>query len=194
MMKTAENTNRHTVRLFVAIQPGRETLSSMEGALGALKQASWAGKIRWTPVENIHLTLKFIGDAREEHLNCLTDRLARTASESPCFSIGLNPVMWIPSRSKARVIAAGVSPSADLERLADEVDAAVSGCGFPKDRRRFKAHVTLGRCRELDARRWSIPADFSGIALKVCSMDLMQSILSQHGAVYRCLRSFALAP
>lgn len=192
MMKPAEQRNNQTVRLFVAINPGKNTLDAMNGPLSMFKQASWAGNIRWIPAENIHLTLKFIGPAHEDRIACLVDQLSRSVQNHGPLTLTLSQVMFLPTPAKARVMAVALDFSPELERLATAVDEAVGGCGFERERRRFKAHVTVGRCRELDAHRWTMPGDFSGITLRVRTLSLMQSTLLEHGAVYRCLRSFDL--
>jgi len=91
-------------------------------------------------------------------------------------------------------VAVGVNTCLELDRLVVAVEKSVVSCGFEPEKRRFKAHITLGRCRDLDLRRVNIGPDFQGISVPVRSVELMKSTLSSSGAVYGILDTVTLLP
>jgi 2'-5' RNA ligase len=183
-----------TNRLFVGLVPDDEALVALVRSLGAMKQEAWARDIRWLPRENIHLTLRFFGDADKEKYINLSAALVQHVGKTQEFKINLSQVLFLPSASKARVVAVGVNPCSELDRLVTAVEESVVSCGFEPEKRRFKAHITLGRCRNMDLRRVSIGSNFHGITVPVRTVELMKSTLSDSGAVYGILDTVTLLP
>lgn len=181
-------------RLFVGLVPGDEALTSIALSVGAMKRETWARDVRWLPRENIHLTLRFLGDADKEMYICVRAVLVQHAGKIQAFKINLSQVLFLPSASKARVVVVGVTPCPELDSLVAAVEKSVVSCGFEPEKRRFKAHITVGRCRDMDLRRVSIGSNFHGINVPVCTVELMKSTLSDSGAVYGILDTVTLLP
>jgi len=192
MKKTAfiERTNR----LFVGLVPDDEALAALALSVNEMKREPWARDVRWLPGANIHLTLRFLGDADKETYINLSAALVQQVGKTQEFKINLSQVLFLPSASKARVVAVGVNPCSELENLAAVVEKSVVSCGFEPEKKRFKAHITLGRCRDLDLRRVNIGPDFQGINVPVCTVELMKSTLSNSGSVYDSLDTVTLLP
>jgi 2'-5' RNA ligase len=152
--------------------------------------------VRWVPPGNQHLTLKFLGEVItgqrrrvEEALQDSTQSRSaldlRPGRPGVFFRGGIPQVLWWGLAGETE----------KLVQLARAVDRALSRCGFPRERRPFKPHLTLGRVkgpgpfapeifRELEAPRFSWRAK---------EILLMRSHLRPRGAVYEVLRVFPLA-
>ncbi|MFH0956463.1 MAG: RNA 2',3'-cyclic phosphodiesterase, partial [Candidatus Aenigmatarchaeota archaeon] len=131
------------MRLFVACElpkDVRETLSSA----GRMMDASCA-KVKWVEEENIHLTLKFLGEVPDRDVPAIRGALAKVNFQTlVCRISGFGA---FPDEERPRVIWAGLEPGKVIAGLHEEVESALAGLGFPKDRD-FAPHVTIGRVRE----------------------------------------------
>jgi len=142
------------VRSFVAVPlpvPVQEAVFSVADQLaGGLPGVRWSRK-----VENMHVTVKFLGGVEEARLAAFGAELQATLAAFPTFEIGVRGLGAFPSARKANVIWAGIDdPSGQLRRAAAVVEtvAGRAGVGEPETRP-FRAHVTVGRAKApVDAR------------------------------------------
>jgi len=144
--------------------------------------------------ENIHLSLKFLGDVEETRapeLVAALKRAAGTRSDPHPLTLQITGFGVFPDYHRPNVLWAGVTPDPGLELLQHGVEQAFAPLGFPTEARAFRPHVTLGRAAR-DAR----PRDFTGLAeilagtdfdatVTVAEVDLMQSTLQPNGPVYQ---------
>jgi 2'-5' RNA ligase len=144
--------------------------------------------------ENIHLSLKFLGDVddtREHELHAALQRAAGTGSEPRPLTLQITGFGVFPDYHRPRVLWAGITPEPGLELLQHGVEQAFAPLGFPTEARAFRPHVTLGR-----AAREAKPRDFAGLeavlagiafdeTVTVTDVDLMQSTLQPGGPVYQ---------
>jgi RNA 2',3'-cyclic 3'-phosphodiesterase len=146
--------------------------------------------------ENIHLSLKFLGDvdeAREPELCAALKQAAGTREPRAPRPLTLQITGFgvFPDYHRPHVLWAGVTPDPGLELLQHGVEQAFAPLGFPAEARAFRPHVTLGRAAR-DAR----PRDFKGIeeilagtdfdaTITIPEVDLMQSTLQPGGPVYQ---------
>ena len=162
-------------------------------ALAPLRERREKLPVKWVRPENIHLSLKFLGDvddAREPELREALQRAAGTRSEPrPPRPVTLQITGFgvFPDYHRPHVLWAGVTPDPGLELLQHGVEQAFAPLGFPTEARAFRPHVTLGRAAR-DAR----PRDFTGLeailagtdfdaTVTVAEVDLMQSTLQPNG-------------
>ncbi len=101
--------------------------------------------IRWVPPENIHITLKFLGDTEKEKLEKLKELLAKEITQTPSFEISVKNLSVFPNISRPSVVWIGVENNGKLSTLHQRVQAAASQIGSVPEKRRFSAHLTLGR-------------------------------------------------
>lgn len=135
------------MRLFVALEiPAavREKLAALIEELRAL-EARGAGKgARWVRAENLHVTLKFIGEAVPQKLDGIRGALAgvraERAVELSCRGLG-----FFPNEKRPQVFWAGLDASANLPKLAEDIDRALATTGVPREKRAFAPHLTLAR-------------------------------------------------
>lgn len=135
------------MRLFVALRPPPEALADLEERVSGLRDA--AGDLRWTPLDQRHLTLAFLGEVDEDRYADLTPRLARAAARASEFALSLSRAGTFPRRSdRARVLWIGLAGDrSTLARLAAAATAAARRSGIPVEDRRFSPHLTLARAR-----------------------------------------------
>jgi len=150
--------------------------------------------MKWVRPENIHLSLKFLGDVedtREPELHTALQRAAGTGSEPRPLTLQITGFGVFPDYHRPQVLWAGVTPEPGLELLQHGVEQAFAPLGFPTEARAFRPHVTLAR-----AAREGKPRDFVGLeellrgidfdeTVTVTDVDLMQSTLQPGGPVYQ---------
>lgn len=153
--------------------------------------------VSWVAAENLHLTLKFLGEVEPGRLDGVATALAGVVTAAPAFPLALRGLGAFPSPTRPRVIWAGVTDAVEVVQLAARVEEALAQLGLPREGRPFSAHVTLGRVRE--PRRDPVLA--AGLAegagrefgaFRVDQVALMRSDLSPRGARYTALGSWVL--
>lgn len=178
------------MRLFIGIglpDPVAERLAMLSGGVPGA---------RWIPQENLHLTLRFLGDTETNQAEDLVGELS--ALHAPSFSLRLNGVGLFGDRKRTRMIWAGVESQPALTHLQKKVEQAAQRAGFDPERRKFHPHVTLARLR--DAPRSKIQqflhanGHLSTTAFEVETFTLYRSFLSSDGARYEALYDFELDP
>jgi 2'-5' RNA ligase len=183
------------MRLFVAVVPPDAALAELEQAVAPLRAA--APELRWTGMAAWHLTLAFLGEVREETLTDLQARLERAARRHPPQRLAIAGGGAFPSARRAQVLWAGFSADGKaLAALADSVAAGARRAGAPPpgQQRKYRAHLTLARCRApADVSNLSLRlAGFSGTAWTATSVHLIRSHLSGGPPHYEDLAAWPL--
>lgn len=188
------------MRLFVALEiPSaiRAPLAAFLDDLRGLKARPSTPKIRWTPVENLHVTLKFIGSVVPEKLAGIRTALEHVRSERP-VELRFRGIGWFPDGNRPRVIWAGVAGSRNITRLAGDLDGALTKLGVPGQDRAFTPHLTLARCEPgaisaplRDAIEKQSLQEFGTWLTN--EFHLIESKLKPSGAEYTTLQSFEFA-
>jgi RNA 2',3'-cyclic 3'-phosphodiesterase len=177
------------VRTFIAIFPPPEL---REEVLAKARRLTLRGRVRWSRPENIHLTLKFLGDVREEVLTSLCAALEEVCERHAAFDARLAGFGAFPSARRAQILWAGIGVGSDeLRSLTTDLDAALALLGFEREKRPYTPHLTLGRARGRPASFEPPPEEYLG-EFRVRRVELMESTLTPEGAVYRTVRAFAL--
>lgn len=183
------------MRAFLALElPDalREELRLVSAALRPKLEAA-----RFVRAENIHLTLRFLGETNVGVANRLLVRLRRELGEVGRFELRVRGVGAFPSERKARVLWAGIVDASErLDALASRVEALSVEAGFEPESRPFSPHLTLARFKS-PARHlqetiapWK-DRDFG--ALPVAALTCFESRLSPKGASYRVVERLDLA-
>lgn len=135
-----------TLRTFVAIELDKELLGSLMDLQARLRDRVTPRSVRWVRPEGIHLTLKFLGETRQDQIEAVKAALNRAASEVLAFTITVGGLGCFPNTRRPRVIWVGLNePTGTLSRLRDRVESHVAPLGFPTENRPFHPHLTLGR-------------------------------------------------
>jgi 2'-5' RNA ligase len=166
------------VRAFVALLPPASALAELAGALEPVRAAY--PDLRWTPAEQWHLTLAFLGEIDGDGLGAgvlpnLTERLARAARRHPPSDLALGG----SGRFGDRVLWTRVDPPNGPRALAASVGAAARRCGIPVDERSYRPHLTLARARPGTDLRPAVEAlrSFSGTRWTADALHLVRSRL-----------------
>jgi 2'-5' RNA ligase len=181
-----------TIRAFIAIELPPAVVSVLEDVQQNLKALRL--KARWVRPENIHLTLKFLGDIDPGDVAKLHRAMMAAAAGSAPFSLALGGIGVFPDPKRPRVVWAGfagsMQPLMDLQR---NLEDRLAEAGFPKDKRAFKGHLTLGRFKDrTDAGLIRQAMDryphLEGGPFEVARLILFRSELNPSGAVYTRLK------
>ncbi|HYL79339.1 MAG TPA: RNA 2',3'-cyclic phosphodiesterase [Candidatus Acidoferrum sp.] len=183
------------MRLFVAVNLPGEIRQQLASVQDRLRQAQ--ADVSWVRPENIHVTLKFLGETDEKRLPSIRQALGDAARAGALFSMEVAGVGSFGGRVP-RVVWVGVKDGAQpLTELARRVEQALARVGFPKEKREFAAHLTLGRVRSprnaeglVAALHEVREARFGTIAAS--AFELVQSELRPSGSVYTMLERFSL--
>lgn len=129
------------MRLFVALDLEPPIAARLHDALQSWRRM--APQARWTRIESLHLTLKFIGEVPAS----LEDPIAAALREirQPAFPLEISGLGTFPSPQRARVFWAGIQPSAALEQLAHSIEQRLLPLGIAAEQRPFSPHLTLAR-------------------------------------------------
>lgn len=153
--------------------------------------------INWVRPENMHITLKFLGDVHEEALPEIVSRMAKLAGRNNAFSVAYGKLgSFARGGTTASVWVGPVEESNEMLKLAEAVSSVCAALGFPVEAKPFRAHVTLLRAKD-----WSglppwgeLRTMFSPVDMTVLhdSFTLYESILTPDGPIYRPETNFRL--
>ena len=135
------------MRLFVALEiPAavRENLAAQVKELRDLSALSGDKRPRWVRQENLHVTLKFIGEVSATKLDGIRDALSKIRSDAP-IDLHFRGLGFFPDEKYPRMLWVGLNASANLPALARDIDRALETQGIALDKRAFTPHLTLGR-------------------------------------------------
>lgn len=176
------------MRLFVAI----EIPDDLKKMLGSLRTDIHGA--RWLTVDQIHLTLAFLGEVDEVSVERLTGKLSRIQGHA--FEIRFSRTGCFPDRRRPRVLWIGLNPEPYLNDLAAKVREAVLACGIPQEERPFSPHITLARLKHLPSGEFDAFFDQNSKVelppFSVREFILFQSRLTQQGALHIPIRTFQL--
>jgi len=168
------------IRLFIGLE-----LPAMTRERLALLCAGLPGA-KWVKPENLHLTLRFIGEVENGLAEDIDEALARV--RAPRFDLALDSVGFFGKPAAARILWAGVAKSEPLSHLQMKVETAVQRAGLPAEERKFSPHVTLARLKGAPLQRLrryvGENADFRAGPIAVERFTLFSSFLSSSGAIY----------
>ena len=136
-------------RLFIGVQVSPALQPDLKQVYDKLKQMAQAHEynIRWSPEENWHITIQFLGNSEEALVPKISEALDQVANNYRSFTVRASGVGGFPEERKARVIYAGVSRTQELLDLQSSVEQATQELGFTPEDREYSPHITLGRLR-----------------------------------------------
>jgi len=180
------------MRLFVALPISSQLRERLALFLGELRRAD--AKPRWANPENLHVTLKFIGQLADERLADVARALEKVAPRPP-MALEIRGIGFFPNDRRPSVVWAGIEAPPELASLAAQIDEALAPCGVARETRPFLAHLTLARLKQprLSGPLRALVANsrdrlFGGqIATE---FQLMESKTKSTGAEYTTLHSF----
>lgn len=181
-------------RLFIAVNLNDVIKSEIDELLTGVREKY--RNVKWVKTDNLHITLKFLGDTPVEKVEAIEKVLANTVLNIKAFSIELGGLGVFPDLKRPRVIWIGVSEGRDsLIYIRDVIEEGLYKLNIPKESQSFKSHITLGRIKKFERNIKNIlkeiKMDYSG-RQEIKSLELMKSTLTPGGPVYEILGSYKL--
>ncbi|WP_129790827.1 RNA 2',3'-cyclic phosphodiesterase [Sphingosinicella sp. CPCC 101087] len=176
-------------RLFVAIRPPHFVRSLLLGSMGGISGA------RWQTDDQIHLTLRFIGEVDRHRAGDIHAALG--GIHHPRFEIALNGLGTFDRRGLPETVWAGVSPHEPLKALHKKVDQALARVGVEPEQRAYLPHITLARLKRSSGTVRNLLEQWGGLSSPPFPVDrfsLFESQLTPEGAVYTPIENYPLTP
>jgi RNA 2',3'-cyclic 3'-phosphodiesterase len=184
-----------TFRTFICVEiPAslRKNIASLQDDLRAV-----GSQVSWTKADNIHLTLKFLGDVAEPDLPkiCRASELAATGIEP--FALTVAGTGCFPSAKNPRVLWVGFQVLPEpLTKLQSRLEEFLDRVGFPRENQRFRPHLTIGRVRSNSSPfALSKKLEEHGFESQTFAVDrlvVMRSQLNPKGSIYTPLQIIPL--
>jgi len=174
-------------RLFVAIRPPHAMRALLLNVMGGISGA------RWQSDDQIHLTLRFIGEVDRHRASDVHAALG--AIHHPGFEIALNGLGTFDRRGQPETVWAGVMPHAPLRALHKKVDQAIARVGVAPDERAYLPHITLARLKRSSGTVRDLLEQSGGLRSPPFPIDrfaLFESQLTPEGAVYTPIETYPL--
>jgi len=181
------------MRTFIAIELPSEIKDSLRRLQEKLKASK--ADVKWVEPNNIHLTLKFLGEIDDKKLEEIIKIIDDTAKEKNKFQIHISSLGAFPKIDFPRVIWVGVDiGDKETKQIAQELEEKIAKIGIPKEDRPFSSHITIGRTRsslnrEKLAQDLKNKAELNGERLEfyVTKIILFKSTLTPRGPIYETL-------
>ncbi len=189
------------IRAFIALEMPAVIQASLAVISSNLGRELTGVPLRWVPVENIHLTLKFLGDILPSKVPEISSALKEIKAHQSPIQIQISDIGAFPNINRARVIWVGLNYPETLRKLQSQIESQFAKLDFPREERRFSPHLTLARVRD-----HAQPASLRKIAEVLTSstkpqpvealadkITLFHSELKPSGSVYNALAKFVLS-
>lgn len=169
------------MRAFIAVFPPIEIQKLLHRAALALPIE---GAVRYVRPENIHLTIKFLGDVPAQSLAEAEDTLAAVGERHEPFGVELSGFGAFPSERRGRVLWAGAGGGTErLNAIAADVENALEPLGFEREPRSYRPHVTIGRARGRPFVLGEAAASEKS-SFRAERLTLVRSMLRRDGTIY----------
>jgi 2'-5' RNA ligase len=183
------------MRAFIAIELPKELREFLSRMQDQLKTSG--GDIKWVAPDNIHLTLKFLGEIDDEKFAKIVKIIEGVTKETLPFPMRISSIGAFPKIDYPRVIWTGVDKGdKEAKQIVKELEAKIEKLGIPKEERAFSSHITIGRTRS-NLNREKLVAELKNLENKpggenlefsVTKITLFKSTLTPKGPIYEVLQ------
>lgn len=176
------------MRLFVGIYLKVEVLEEVSRFIQLVGNQP---NLKWTSPQNLHFTLKFLGEVAAPRLTDSKQALSQAVAQNDSFQLQLGKVGCFPAKGSPRILWIGVTVGEkQLIKLASNIETTCYGYGFPREERPFSPHLTIARYTEsISNFKLETDFDFSSI-MSIGGFALIQSQLYPTGPVYQTIENF----
>jgi RNA 2',3'-cyclic 3'-phosphodiesterase len=177
-----------TIRTFIAISLPEHIIEEIGKMQKKVRKSGF--KMRWVKPENIHITLKFLGDIHSQMIQPIVNCMDRCGKEHHFVQLFSKGIGVFPGLKRPRILWAGIDGETDaLRAIQEQLDEYLRVTGLPKENRPFKGHLTIGRFKgRADSKKLlSVIKEFSVFETKSFSaetLSLYKSDLTPSGAIY----------
>ena len=184
------------IRTFIGIPLSSQTRDIFKNVQNDFKNLN--ADVKWVQPDNIHLTLKFLGEIDPKKLRSIQDIFPSLFQNFSRFDVTITHLGAFPNAEKPRVIWAGITQNAELiTAVAVHLENTLANLGFPKEDKKFSPHITLGRVRSfknieklsesVDTYQKLLPLNQS-----IDTIILFKSTLTSRGSIYEQLNEARL--
>jgi RNA 2',3'-cyclic 3'-phosphodiesterase len=181
------------MRVFISLEIPEHIRARIFHEIGILKQQGLVSG-KFVEKDNLHLTLKFLGDLTEEQITSIEKKLSEIKFNK--INCSLSNFGIFPNREYIKVLWIGLKPEKNFENLFSVVDEKLSEIGFSKDDKKFIPHITLARVKQIKDKdlflnkfeNLKIPSE----KILLTKISLIKSELYPKGSVYKVIKSFYL--
>ena len=143
--------------------------------------------------ENIHLTIKFLGDTDESLIDRIGEIMNDSVKEIEPFEISLRDAGFFPNERYIKVIWIGIENGENISKIACNIDEKITNLGFQREKRKFSAHLTIARVKNVKNKEKLIQIiekyrNIEFAKFKINSIKLKKSILTPKGPIYTTLK------
>ncbi len=187
------------MRTFIAIELPREIKDALSNLQEKLKKS--AADVKWVEPQNIHLTLKFLGERDIKSIEKITQILEEATRNKESYRARVSCIGAFPNTSSPRIIWAGIDKGdSETREIVKELEEEIAKIGIPKEERPYSSHVTIGRTRS-PKNRDSLIRDLKNLQDKfgletleftVTKITLFKSVLTPRGPIYEPLKEVNL--
>lgn len=189
-----------TIRGFIAIELSASARAAVGAVIDGLRRGPGGDAVRWVPEENLHVTLRFLGEVAADRVDRICAEVGAAIAGIAPFELAIEATPCAFPRRRPHAVIFEVAPTEPVEALAAAVEAGVRTAGVEPETRRFRPHLTLGRARrgqrlpQLGTGGSDLEAPCGDArAFTVDAAVLFRSELGSSGARYTALRRVPFA-
>ena len=175
------------MRAFIAVEIPEHIQQTVGNYINEIN--SQLTDIKWVKPENLHLTIKFLGDITERQSDVLRGCLNNIAKDFSPFDVSLSHLGFFPSQANPKVIWLGADNGiGDLLDVFHDMEDCLDDAGFDREARTFSPHLTIGRVKR--HRNVVVPdslPEFNEVEFQVNRVALIKSTLTPDGPIYKKL-------
>jgi RNA 2',3'-cyclic 3'-phosphodiesterase len=172
------------MRTFIAVNLPVEIQQAVGEYIDSIKE--YMEGIKWVEPENLHFTIKFLGEVENSDINKIKDCISNVAREYGEFSIGLSDTGFFPSDFRPKIVWIGIDGGEDsLLDLYQDMEQCFEQYGFDREAKTFSPHLTIGRVKKF--KDVTVPQnlpDFKPVEFSVSRLAVMKSTLTPEGPIY----------
>ncbi|MGC8977461.1 MAG: RNA 2',3'-cyclic phosphodiesterase [Candidatus Ratteibacteria bacterium] len=179
------------MRTFIGIDLPEDIKEGLKDVISGLKKIKEAKPVK---IENLHITLKFLGEVEEKDIEKIKDKLENLAKNFKSFEVEIKGVGVFPSEKKVRVLWVGIEDGGYLKKMNNEIEEVMKEFGFEKEKD-FVGHITIARFKSVPNLNFINEIfekydNFLFGKFKVDSFNLYESKLFPEGPIYKVIARF----
>jgi 2'-5' RNA ligase len=170
-------------RAFFAVDLPEETKERIAKTISVLKKQKKYDFIKWTKTENLHITVRFLGNITPTQYQQIIESLKRDFTGLAPFKLSFTELFMFPSPQDPIVLALKPTPIIELVKINQALENLLTGIGVKEEKRSFAPHLTLGKIKKrgyFEAPKLELP----NLSCEIKDVTLFKSELSSEGSVY----------
>lgn len=181
------------IRAFIAIPLPNSVKTSIKQFITKSQSEGFYQDIKWVNPENLHITLKFLGDTKVKDFQLLFEEINKQLSPIKKTSLQISQIGVFPKPNRARVVWIGLSPSTALDAIYETIEMTAQNLGFEQDSKAFSPHITIGRLKRHTSKQPDLSEFVSKNktkqfgAFSINEIHFIKSQLTPKGPIYNTL-------